>query len=65
MKTQRYQLRISGLKEDESQIKMATLRRVMDALLVTAERITRLLATGAGSGRGRDLSGWTPPLTSL
>lgn len=52
MKTQRYQLRISGLKEDEGQIKMATLRRVMDALLVTAERTTRLLATGAGSGRG-------------
>ena len=50
MKTQRYQLRISGLKEDEGQIKMATLRRVMDALLVTAERTTRLLATGAGSG---------------
>ena len=52
MKTQRYQLRISGLKEDEGQIKMATLRRVMEALLVTAERTTRLLATGAGSGRG-------------
>lgn len=52
MKTQRYQLRISGLKEDEGQIKMATLRRVMDALLLTAERTTRLLATGAGSGRG-------------
>ena len=52
MKTQHYQLRISGLKEDEGQIKMATLRRVMDALLVTAERTTRLLATGAGSGRG-------------
>ena len=52
MKTQRYQLRISGLKENEGQIKMATLRRVMDALLITAERTTRLLATGAGSGRG-------------
>ena len=52
MKTQRYQLRISGLREDEGQIKMATLRRVMDALLTTAERTTRLLATGTGSGRG-------------
>ena len=52
MKTQRYQLRISGLKENEGQIKMATLRRVMDALLTTAERTTRLLATGAGRGRG-------------
>ena len=52
MKTQRYQLRISGLREDKGQIKIATLRRVMDALLVIAERTTRLLATGAGSGRG-------------
>ena len=52
MKTQHYQLRISGLKEDEGQIKMATLRRVMGALLTTAERTTRLLATGAGSGKG-------------
>ncbi len=52
MKTQHYQLRISGLREDEGQIKMATLRRVLDALLTTAERTTRLLATGAGSGKG-------------
>ena len=52
MNTQRYQLRISGLKEVEGQIKAVTLRRVMDALLSTAERTTRLLATGAGSGKG-------------
>ncbi len=52
METQRYQLRISGLKEDEGQIKMTTLQRVLEALLTTAERTTRLLATGAGSGRG-------------
>ena len=52
MKTQRYELRISGLREDEGKIKMATLQRVVDALLTTAERTTRLLATGAGSGKG-------------
>ena len=52
MKTQRYQLCVSGLREDGGQIKMATLRRVLDALLTTAERTTRLLATGAGSGKG-------------
>ena len=48
MKTQRYKLRISGLREDEGKIKMATLQRVVDAFLTTAERTTRLLATGAG-----------------
>ena len=52
MKTQRYQLRISGLKEEEGQIKAATLRRILDALLATAERTTRLLATGTGSRKG-------------
>ncbi len=53
MKTQQYQLRVSGLRENEGQIRMATLRRVMDAIFVIAERTTRLLATGAGSGRGK------------
>ena len=52
MNTQSYQLRISGLREDEGQIKAATLWRILDALLTTAERTTRLLATGAGSGKG-------------
>ena len=52
MKTQRYQLRISGLKEEEGQIRMATLRRIMDAIHATAESATRLLATGAGKGKG-------------
>ena len=52
MKTQRYQLRISGMKEEEGQIRMATLRRIMDAIHATAESATRLLATGAGKGKG-------------
>ena len=46
MKTQRYQLRISGLREDKGQIKIATLRRVMDALLVIAERTHPLARYG-------------------
>ena len=32
MKTKRYQLRISGLRENEGQIKSADLQRVLDAL---------------------------------
>ena len=52
MTTHRYRLRISGLAEDEGRIKAATLQRVLDALLTTAERTTRLLATGSGSARG-------------
>ena len=52
MKTQRYQLRISGLRDVEGQIRASTLRRILDALLATAERTTRLLATGTGTGKG-------------
>ena len=52
MHTQSYQLRISGLSEDDGRIKAATLRRVLDALLATAERTPRLLATGSGGSRG-------------
>ena len=52
MKTERYQLKISGLREGNGQIKVTTLRRVVDALLSTAERTTRLVATGAGVGKG-------------
>ena len=48
-----YELRITGLGEGRGRIRMATLGRVSDALLLTAERATRLLATGSGSGRGR------------
>ena len=52
MNTQRYELRISGLLEDEGQIRATTLTRALDALHATAERTIRLLATGAGVGRG-------------
>lgn len=52
MKTQRYQFRISGLREEDGQIRIATLLRVMNALHTTAESTTRLLATGAGKGKG-------------
>ena len=52
MKTKRYQLRISGLRENEGQIKSADLQRVLDALTKTSERATRLQATGEGSAKG-------------
>ena len=52
MNTQRYQLRLSGLRENEGQIKAASLRLVLDAVLQTAARATRLLATGEGSRKG-------------
>jgi hypothetical protein len=52
MTTRRYQLRISGLTEQQGHIKAATLQRVLSALLTTAERTTRLLATGSGSAKG-------------
>lgn len=48
----RYQLRLTGLREGEGQIKAASLQRVLDALLKTAERATHLLVTGAGSRKG-------------
>lgn len=52
MNTQRYHLCLSGLRENRGQIKAVSLRRVLAALLRTAERATRLLATGQGSERG-------------
>ena len=48
----RYQLRLTGLREGGGQIKALHLQRVLDALLMTAERATHLLATGAGSRKG-------------
>ena len=48
-----YELRVSGLPEVAGQIKASHLQRVVEALAKTAHRATRLLATGAGSGRGR------------
>ena len=53
MNTQRYQLRLSGLPEPTGQIKAASLCRILDALLQTGERATRLIVTGQSSGRGR------------
>ncbi len=53
MNTQRYQFCLNGLQEKEGQIRAASLRRVLDALIQTAERTTRLLATGEGSGKGK------------
>ena len=52
MNKQRYKLRLTGLQENGGQIRATNLRRVIDALLKTAERATRLLATGEGSLRG-------------
>lgn len=52
MNTRHYEFRIIGLQEEEGRIRATTLSRVMDALIATAERTTRLLATGAGVGRG-------------
>ncbi len=52
MSTQHYQLRLEGLEEASGQIKAAELHKVLGALLKTAERTTRLLATGEGSSQG-------------
>lgn len=52
MNTRHYEFRIFGLQEEEGRIRVTTLSRVLDALFATAERTTRLLATGAGVGRG-------------
>jgi hypothetical protein len=52
MNTQHYQLRLEGLDEAKGQIKAYDLHKVLGALLKTAERCTRLLATGEGSVQG-------------
>ena len=52
MNLQNYELRIRGLKEAPGKIKAAAFIHTLDALIKTAERATRLLATGAGTGRG-------------
>ena len=49
---QRYQLRLSGPKENKGQIKVSVLQCSLDALVKTAECATRLLITGEGRGRG-------------
>ncbi len=52
MKTKHYQLRISGLREDKGQIRIADLQRILEALIRISERATRLQATGEGSVKG-------------
>ena len=52
MNLQHYELRIRGLKEAPGKIKAAAFMHTLGALIKTAERATRLLATGAGTGRG-------------
>ena len=54
---QRYQLRLNGLRENTGQIKATSLRDVLDALIKTAERSTRLLVTGKGGEKGKK-PGW-------
>ena len=53
MHAKRYQLRLGGLPGAAGQVRAATLTRVVEALLETAKRATRLLATGEGTGRGK------------
>ena len=57
MSMKHYQLRLSGLPENEGQIKAKRLVRVVEALIETAERATRLSATGEGKSRGSK-PGW-------
>ncbi len=57
MNVQRYRFRLSGLREEPGRIEAASLHRVLDALVKTAERAIRLLATGEGDGRGKR-PGW-------
>ena len=52
MNTQQYRFRLRGLREADGRIKAANLSRVLDALVQTAERTTRLIATGKGSAKG-------------
>ncbi|NBB79637.1 MAG: hypothetical protein GVY36_09360 [Verrucomicrobia bacterium] len=52
MNTQHYELRLNGLEEADGQIKAHDLHRVLGALLKTAERTTRLIATGEGVSQG-------------
>ncbi len=52
MNTHHYQLRLEGLITVQGQIKAQALQRVLGALLKTAERATRLLATGEGDAKG-------------
>ena len=50
---QAYKLRLEGLREAKGHIKADTLVRALRALLGTAERATRLVATGRSVAKGR------------
>lgn len=52
MDTQRYCFCLKGLQEPPGQIKALNLQRVLNALVETAARATRLLVTGEGSAKG-------------
>ncbi len=52
MTTRRYKFKIQGLEESNGEIKASDLQRVLSALIKTAERTTRLLATGEGVAQG-------------
>ena len=58
MSTKRYQLQISGLQESKGQIKAKRLLHVVQALIETAEKATRLSATGEGKSRGGPKPQW-------
>ena len=64
MKTQRYRLRLTGLHEAEGHITVASLVRVLEALVQAAERATSLLAVGESRSRGRQ-PGWLKATTDL
>ena len=64
MNTKHYQFRLSGLREADGQIRATNLLRTIDVLLKTAERATRLLATGKGGGRGQKPD-WLKKATDL
>ena len=53
MDTKHYRLRLDGLPDATGQVSATTFTRVVEALLETAKRATRLLATGEGTGRGK------------
>ena len=52
MTTSSYLLRLDGLSDPQGQIKANDLRKVLESLVLSAERITRLLATGEGIASG-------------
>lgn len=52
MKTQNYELRLKGLPGADGEIQAGDLQKLLDALLKTSERATRLMALGEGASKG-------------